>query len=242
MQPVQQARRQGVQGRQNSRYDAGSAISLRTRSAGSASSCWWFSSRPRRFLVGYFIYTEVNKKLAADSTVLAEGAQDLYDKWQAESDAAKKAALEKELMDQLQVLINRYPRQYGGQRGLFIRANVSYEKKAWEDAQKDYQTLAARFPTSYLAPISLFDAGVCLEEKGDTAAALAVYTKISQSYQNSPVAPRAMFDVARLDEQKGSYDDARKKYDQIDSLFPTSIWDKLAKNRIIELKVMGKVK
>ena len=194
------------------------------------------------FMVAYFIYTEVSRKLATDSTVLAEGAQDLYDKWQAESDAAKKGTLEKQLMDQLQVLINRYPHQYGGQRGLFIRANVSSEKKAWEDAQKDYQTLAARFPSSYLAPISLFDAGVCLEEKGDTAAALAVYTKISQSYQSSPVAPRAMFDVARLDEQKGSYDDARKMYDQIDSLFPTSIWDKLAKNRIIELKIMGKVK
>jgi len=194
------------------------------------------------FLVGYFIYTEISKKLTSDSTVLAEGAQDLYNKWQGESDPAKKGALEKQLIGQLSVLIGRYSRQYGGERGLFIRADLSYEKKAWDDAEKDYEALGARFSNSYLAPISLFNAGVCLEEKGDADAALKLYTKISQDYQGSPVAPRAMFDAARLDEQKGQFDDAHKMYDQIDSLYPTSTWDKLGKNRLIELRVLGKIK
>ncbi len=173
---------------------------------------------------------------------LAESAQDLYDTWQGESDIAKKGALEKQLTDQLGVLTTRYARQYGGERGFFIRANLSYQKKAWDDAAKDYQALAARFPNSYLAPISLFDAGVCLEEKGDSDGALKLYTRVSQAYQDSPVAPRAMFDTARLDEQKESFDDAHKMYDQIDTLFPSSTWDKLAKNRLIELRVLGKIK
>ncbi len=194
------------------------------------------------FMIGYFIYTEISRKLAADSTILAEGAQDLYDKWQAESDTAKKGALEKQLLDQLGVLIRRYPRQYGGERGLFIRANVYYQDKAWENAGKDYEALARRFPRSYLAPISLFDAGVCREEKGDPEGALKLYLTITESYQDSPVAPRALFDAGRLDEQKGSFEDARKMYDQIDSLYPSSIWDKLAKNRVIEWRVLGKTK
>ncbi len=194
------------------------------------------------FLVAYFIYTEISRKLTNDSTVLAESAQDLYDTWQGESDIAKKGALEKQLTDQLGVLTTRYARQYGGERGFFIRANLSYQKKAWDDAAKDYQALAARFPNSYLAPISLFDAGVCLEEKGDSDGALKLYTRVSQAYQDSPVAPRAMFDTARLDEQKESFDDAHKMYDQIDTLFPSSTWDKLAKNRLIELRVLGKIK
>jgi TolA-binding protein len=194
------------------------------------------------FLVAYFIYTEVSKKLAADSTVLAESVQDLFDKWQVESDTATKGTLEKQLTDELGILISHYPRQYGGERGLFIRANVYYQKKSWDDAQKDYLSLAARFPASYLAPISIFNAGVCLEEKGDSDGALKQYARIPQSYQDSSVAPRAMFDAARLDEQKGSFDDAHKMYDQIDSLYPSSTWDKLAKNRLIELRVLGKVK
>jgi TolA-binding protein len=194
------------------------------------------------FMVGYFIYTEISRKLATDSTVLAEGVQNLYDTWHTESDAAKKASLEKQLMDQLQVLIGRYPRQYGGERGLFIRASIYYQDKAWDNAQKDYQTLARRFSASYLAPISLFNAGVCAEEKGDADAALKLYASISQTYQDSPVAPRALFNAGRLDEQKGSFEDARKMYDQIDSLYPSSTWDKLAKNREIELRVLGKTK
>ena len=194
------------------------------------------------FLVGYFIYNEIAKKLTADSTVLAESAQDLYNKWQAESDTARKGALEKQLMDQLNVLTGRYARQYGGQRALFIRADLYYQEKSWDNAGKDYQTLAAHFPESYLAPISLFNAGACREEKGDVDGALKLYTKVSQDYQDSPVAPRAMFDAARLDEQKNAFDDAQKMYNQVDSLYPTSAWDKLAKNRLIELRVMGKIK
>ncbi|MGO9410326.1 MAG: tetratricopeptide repeat protein [Spirochaetia bacterium] len=194
------------------------------------------------FLVGYFTYTEISKKLTSDSTVLAESAQDLYDKWQSESDVAQKGTLEKQLTDELGVLTSRYARQYGGERGFFIRASFNYDKKAWDNAQKDYQELAARFPNSYLAPVSLFDAGVCREAKGDVDGALKQYAKVAQAYQDSPVAPRAMFDVARLDEQKGQFDDAHKMYDQIDGLYPSSTWDKLAKDRLIELRVLGKVK
>jgi len=194
------------------------------------------------FMVGYFIYTEVSRKLTNDSTLLAEGAQDLYDKWRVETDVAKKGILEKQLLDQLGALVGRYPRQYGGQRGLFMRADIYYQDKAWDNALKDYQTLARRFPASYLAPISLFNAGVCLEEKGDADGALKLYTKAAQSYPDAPVAPRALFDAGRIDEQKGSFDDARKMYDQVDSLYPSSTWDKLAKNRVIELRVLGKTK
>jgi hypothetical protein len=80
------------------------------------------------FLVGYIIYNEISKKLVADSTLLAEHAQAKFDEWQSESDTAKKAALEKDLFDQLGALIKRYPNQYGGQRGLFLLANANYAK------------------------------------------------------------------------------------------------------------------
>jgi TolA-binding protein len=194
------------------------------------------------FLVGYLVYDQVNKKLASDSTLLAENADNLYGKWQSESDAAKKAALEKDLLDQLGKVISRYPRQYGAQRGLFIRAELSYGKKSWDAALADYKTLAAHFPKSYLAPISLFDAAVCLEEKGDTENAQKLYVQAYTDYKDSTVAPRALFDAGRLDETKGAWADAQKKYEQMDGLYSQSIWTKLAKNRLVELKVRGKTK
>ena len=193
-------------------------------------------------LVGYVIYNEVSKKLIADSTLLAEHAQTQFDAWQSETDVTKKAALEKDLFDQLGTLINRYPRQYGGQRGLFLRADANYEKKAWDAAFKDYETLAARFPKSYLAPISLFDAAVCHEEKGDTDNALKLYVQASGSYKDSTVAPRALFDSGRLYEAKSDWPNAQKAYQSMDGLYAQSMWTRLAKDRLVDLKVQGKIK
>jgi len=193
------------------------------------------------FLIGYLIYTEINKKLIYDSSTLAEGAQDLFDKWTAEPDAAKKATLEKDLTAQVDRLVDRYPRQYGGQRGLFLRADLSYAKKAWDAALKDYETLAGRFPKSYLAPISLFNAAICAEEKGDADGAQKLYARV-YAYKESTVAPRAIFNAGRIDELKGAWAEAQKKYEQMDSLYSQSVWTKLAKNRIVELKVQGKIK
>lgn len=194
------------------------------------------------FLVGYFIFSEVQKKVGYNSAVQAELVQDSYDKWQSESDATKKAALEKDLVTQLDSVIQRFPRQYGGQRALFIRAAVSYEKKDWDAARKDYETLASRFPKSYLAAISLFDAGVCTEEKGDVDGAQKLYVQVLTSYKDSTVAPRATFDAARLDESKGAWDAAQKRYESMDSLYSQSIWTKMAKDRLVQLKIMGKTK
>ena len=194
------------------------------------------------FLVGYLVWSEVGKKRSVDSTLLAEGAQELFDAWSSEQDASKKAALEKDLSDQLDRLVGRYPRQYGGQRGLFLRADLRLEKKAWDDARKDYEDLARRFPASYLAAVSLFNAGVCAEEKGDVEAAQTLYMRVVEKYRDSGASPRALFDAARLDEQKGAWEDARKKYERLDTDSPLSSWTKLGKNRIIGMKVQGKLK
>ncbi len=194
------------------------------------------------FLVAYFVYSEWNRKLAAQSTIAAEAVQDLYDQWSAEANADKKASLEKDLLEKANLLTAKYPRQYGGQRGLFVRANVSFAKKEWEAAAADYRELARAFPLSYLAPISLFNEGVCLEEKGDKDAAQAAYLRVTSAYKGSAEAPRALFDAARIDEEKGSFEDARKKYEGLDTDYPLSAWTRLAKNRIVALKVEGKLK
>ena len=194
------------------------------------------------FLVGYIVYNEVSKKLLANSTLMAENAQAKYDSWRSEADAQKKAALEKDLFDNLGTLINRYPRQYGGQRGLYIRAEANFANKAWDGALKDYEALAARFPMSYLAPISLFDAAACYEEKGDADTALKLYVKVSSAYKDSTVAPRALFDSGRLYEARSDWTNAQKTYESMDGLYAQSMWTRLAKNRLVELKVLGKIK
>jgi hypothetical protein len=127
------------------------------------------------FLAGYFIYSQVQSGRASRSAMAVEAAQTTYASWQSETDATKKAPLEKKLLDELAVAINDYPNQYGAQRGLFIRADVNFANKAWDAAIKDYQALVTRFPKSYLAPISLFNEAICYEEKGDVDTAQSLY-------------------------------------------------------------------
>ncbi len=51
-----------------------------------------------------------------------------------------------------------------------------------------------------------------------------------------------MFDAGRLYEAKEDWASAQKTYESIDADYGQSIWNKLAKNRLIELKVLGKIK
>ncbi len=193
------------------------------------------------FLLAYFVYNEIDKKLTYDSTLLAEGAETLYQSWALESDATKKATLETDLKDQLARLVSKYPRQYGGQRGLLLRADLAFAGKSWDDAQADYEALAKRFPRSYLAPIALFNAAICLEEKGDKDDAQGLYDKVVKSYADSVIAPRALFNAARIDEEKEAYTEASVRYNDLSTKYPASDWTKLGKNRIIALKVAGKL-
>jgi len=203
---------------------------------------WGILALAVAFLIAYFVYTEVNRRLATQSTALSEEVQDLFDKWSTEGNADKKAALEKDLLEKADRVLTRYPRQYGGERALFLRASVRFDKKAWDDAAKDYKSLADRFPRSYLTPVALFDAAACLEEKGDREGAEALYMSVVNGHKNSAVVPRALFAAGRIDEDRGAFDDARKKYETLDTDHPQSGWTKLAKNRIIALKVEGKIK
>jgi TolA-binding protein len=241
MQPVQQHAGQGQQAQQEPIRRKISNFLARTVDRFRI-ALWVILIAAAVFLVGYLVYTEINKKLMYDSSTMAESVVAQFDQWSAESDAARKATLEKDLVVALDKLVDRYPRQYGGQRGLSLRADLNYTKKAWEPALKDYEMLASRFPKSYLAPISLFNAAVCAEEKGDTDGAQKLYTRAYVTYKDSTVAPRAIFNAGRIDEVKGAWAEAQKKYEQMDSLYGQSMWTKLAKNRVVQLKVMGKIK
>jgi len=194
------------------------------------------------FFLVYIVYSEVSKKRSADSTTVAEAAQTAFDAWQAEADATKKAVMEKDLRAQLDTVVTRFPRQYGGQRGLFLRGQVGYATKAWDAARTDFQALAERFPGSYLAPVSLFNAGACAEETGDLAGSAALYAKVAADYADSPVAPRALFNQGRVAEARSAWSEAQAAYEKLDTTYSQSEWQKLAKNRLIALKVEGKVK
>jgi tetratricopeptide (TPR) repeat protein len=192
-------------------------------------------------VIAYFVWSEWQQGAREKSTLWAENAQDLYQKWADEPDVTKKQATEKELNELLQRILAKYPRQYGAQRAHLISAGLAFEVKDWAKAADSYLTLAKRFPRSYLAPLGLLYGGVCYEELGDTKKALAAYEQLSGRYKDSFLRPRALFSSGRLLELEGDFAGAKKSYDQLDEEYPLSNWTKASRNRIIELKIKGKI-
>ena len=193
------------------------------------------------FLVVWFAWAEISRTQSAKTTLQVEQAEKVYSSWVAEADTTKKAVIEKDLLARLDGLANRPGRLYGTQRALMLRGDLRFELAAWDEAAADYRELARRFPKSYLAPVARFNEGICLEEKNDAEGAKAVYTDIVTRWKETAVAPRALFALGRIAEGAEAWDDAKTRYEQLDAEWPTSGWTQLAKNRLVALKVAGKI-
>lgn len=193
------------------------------------------------FTVTYFIWSERGKRLTEDSTILAEEVEQIYIEWMQEEDDELKKNREEELMSQIDTIIRHYSRQYGGQRVLFIRANVYFEKSDWQNAADDFSELSKMFPQSYLSPLSLFNAAICYEEMNNLQGALDLYDQITEKYKDSHLMAHTLFSKGRINEELQEYTEAYAAYTQLEEDFLYSQWSILGKNRIIALKVQGMV-
>jgi tetratricopeptide (TPR) repeat protein len=192
-------------------------------------------------VIAYFVWTEVQNGAREKSALWVEKAQDLQEQWVGEADAAKKQALEQELSELLARILSKYPRQYAAQRAYLLQADMAYRAKDWGKAAGSYRALADRFPKSYLAPLSLMYAGVSYEETGDAKLALSSYQRVQDRYKGSYLVPRALFSAGRLLETDGDFTGALKAYNRLEDDHPDSNWTKAGRNRIIELKIEGKI-
>ncbi len=193
------------------------------------------------FLVVWFAWSEITRRQSTTATVRVEQAEKVFDSWRAETDAAKKEELQKDLLARLAGLADRPGRLYGTERALMLRADLRFELAAWDEAAADYRELVRRFPRSYLAPIARFNEGVCLEEKDDVEGAKTVYTDVVTRWKENAIVPRALFALGRIAEGASAWDEAKSRYEQLDAEWPSSGWTQLAKNRLVALKVAGKI-
>lgn len=193
------------------------------------------------FLVGYFGWTEWNKRSRERSARLVERAQELYAQWQGENEEEARVSTEQELTGIIERIISRYPRRYAAQRAFFIEASVAYEKQQWQLAAESYKAVADSFPKSYLSPLSLFNAGVSYEQLDEVDSAVASYQRIVEEHEQSSLVPHALFSLGRLHELNEEFESAFAVYNQLEDEYPLSNWTKAGRNRIIDLKVTGKI-
>jgi len=185
----------------------------------------------------YAIYTEVATKRAETATREVEAIQKTYENWSTETDASKKAGMEKAIVVQTDVILKKYPRTYAAQRSLLIRGDLAYANKDWKNAVSFYTRLADRFPGSYLAVVALTDGAAANEQQGDAAGAIALDKRILSYKGLAPEIPSAIFALGRLYEEQSDKKNAQLYYNKLIDQYPDSGWTKLARDRIIALSL-----
>jgi len=186
-------------------------------------------------VIVFAIYTQIAGARADKAAGLAAAIQTNFSSWSSETDKTKKADLQKTLTGEIDAVVKKYPRSYGAQRALFIRADMAYEEKDWKNAITDYQLVAKRFAASYLAPVCLANAAAAAEQAGDKKQAIALDQQILDFKGLTPEIPRALFSLGRLSEETDNTKEAQIYYNQLVNTYPSSGWTNLARDRIIYL-------
>lgn len=187
------------------------------------------------FIIGYTIWSEVSSKRIQKATALAEKVQTEFSNWQSESNAKKKAEIEKQMTTNIDTILKVYPGTYAAQRALFIQADLAYHKKEWKKAESSYEQLANKFPQSYLAAISLANAAAAAENNGDPKKAIELDKRILTYKGLAPEVPGTIFELGRLYEGQGDLKEAQTYYKKLVDSYPSSGWTNLARDRIIYL-------
>lgn len=189
-------------------------------------------------IVAAIVLDEVQKSRLAASSVLIERLNDSYSAWSAASETdkvAKKTDLDSAVTEAMS--FGSYPKQ----RADYIEAEVSFASKDFATAETRFLAAVEESKDSYLAPVALMNAAIAAEEAGKVIEAKSYLERLAADYaKSSSLAPRALFNIGRLAEESQQWNDAKTSYQKILDEYASSSWTKLARDRIIYLKVQNK--
>lgn len=126
-----------------------------------------------------------------------------------------------------------------GARANMLCAEIVYQQEKYEDSINYWKATANKSKKSYLAPIAYYNIATCYEELNKLDDAAANY-KLAADSKDFTLKGHAKFNYGRVLEAQGKYADAVTAYTELNDELPDDTWAKLAKTRIITLKVEGK--
>lgn len=193
-------------------------------------------------IIGYFIFSEINKVAQEESATAMEKVIDDYMKdYRAETDEVLKEELRIKIIDTFSKIEESYSGQYAAQKSLFLKGNLHFDSKELDLAYECYVELSEKYSESVFAEEALLTAGICQEELGNIDIAIEHYNKFKTKYRDSYLVPRIIFSLGRLYEEKEDYVSAKENYDILKTDYRNTNWTRYAINRIIYLTVEGKI-
>ncbi len=180
-------------------------------------------------------FSLVEKRIARGIEKMESVIQIYEEEWMGASEE-ERTAIRETLDAEIELLIEEYPKDFPGQKALFMKAEIAAQSESFETASATYAELARTFPESYLAPVSLAQAAATAEEAGMNDKAREYLTELVDKYQeNKEELYRGLFNLARLQEQAGLTEEAITNYSQILDLGASAGWAGLAQTRLIQL-------
>jgi tetratricopeptide (TPR) repeat protein len=160
--------------------------------------------------------------------------------WNNESDEAKKAEIEAEIIPALESVAAKWPRSFAAQQAFYGIASLYSVKKDWAQSETYALKSVDSKPESYLSPMALEIAATAAEEQGKAGEAIGYYQRIVEKYKNdNPNLAHAYFSLGRLKEGASDYPAALEYYNTLLADYSGTDWALLAKNRVVYLKAQG---
>lgn len=129
-----------------------------------------------------------------------------------------------------------------GARANMLYADICGQKKDWQASKDAWLKAASKKKGSYLESLCNFNAAAAYEELGQSDEALQLYEKVSAD-KNFVDRSRAYFNAGRLKEAAGDFEGAKLSYQAISDLGNSKdTWSDMAKTRLLELEIEGKIK
>lgn len=191
-------------------------------------------------LAGVGIYTIVSNNYLKNSSRAIEEVKTKIAAWNNESDEAKKAEIEAEIIPALESVAAKWPRSFAAQQALYGIASLYGVKKDWAQAETYALKSVDSKPESYLGPMALEIAATAAEEQAKTEEAVGYYQRIVEKYKDgNPNLAHAYFSLGRLKEGASDFPAALEYYNTLLADYSGTDWALLAKNRVVYLKAQG---
>jgi len=158
------------------------------------------------------------------------------EKARAADDKAALPAKEDEILAEMRDVAARNPRSFAAARALMTVADILHSRKDWKAAEEAYRAASAAAPKAYTAALCEFNAAVCADEQGNADAAVELFAKAADR-ADFPLRPMALFNLGRVEEQRSNKEAAIAAYQRLADTFPDDEWTKLAKSRLVSLKL-----
>jgi tetratricopeptide (TPR) repeat protein len=136
------------------------------------------------------------------------------------------------VVDQMDALIQTYPRSRSGRLALYYKGLALLELKKPQDARKVLEEFLAGSSSGFAAPMARAALARALDDAGDHQKALDLYEQLSKGGDSSYPPQAALMEMGLCLERMGKKDEARKIYERMTREFPASDYSQEAQTRL----------